>query len=377
MISSASLFQRFQYPQEVERALQQSFERRDVVGILQNRDVYTLFFIRTLRVLSQRHPKILEEWKIHTIVYPEAETKLIKKMEMIRTSCLNQYKDKKPICFFEIQPHMMSSITLIQVNKNEGSDYYIGSNDQEEAGKFSGDFEYSSLFFPTLDCMIRNLGGQVQKEIWQKARIHKRATYSETEGRRRVEKDACTERLEGTILKIQFDIRKPDVVPLSTHSLSNLGNELHALYRAQSECDIALTFKDGEIRLHSLILFNRGGDVFRTCLKGPMKEAIEKKIALPGCSMKTGSILVDFLYLGVDSISEKTLASAGADPYELLEMVHLYDIQPLITCSVNIICETATLDNVALIGSLAERFGNETLAKLLQYWTNPHWGAPP
>lgn len=83
------------------------------------------------------------------------------------------------------------------------------------------------------------------------------------------------------------------------------------LYKEQLLCDFSFISKEGEeIKLHKLILHVYGGEVFRTALSGTMVESAEGSIRFPEVSQRALRRLVDYLYLGQQSLMpEKVLES--------------------------------------------------------------------
>lgn len=180
---------------------------------------------------------------------------------------------------------------------------------------------------------------------------------------------------EVDLIKLQPNKETCWVFPIPPKNLqSDVGMEhAYPYFKEQHHlCDFALVSQGGEIvKLHTMMLYIRGGTYFQTIIDGKWEESEKKSLSL-SFSISTLRAFADFIYLGAETLMEKILADGkGINILELFEFANKYQIQSLINCSTNLISVLLSEEDktqLEQIRKLAIDFNNEHLKELCSHF---------
>ena len=178
-------------------------------------------------------------------------------------------------------------------------------------------------------------------------------------------------------LRFKWDPTTNYIYPIAAikivdRSASEMLQGFHKMYQEQMLCDYTIKAQDGEIALHSIVLYQLGGEYFQNLLNSGMKESSEKQVQLD-YSLDVLKIFTDFLYLGKEVLEPKMFFKThdGSHVFELLRLAHYCQNETLVNCCTNLISLSIGQENKQVIKELAELYQNAHLQRLYEYYSLP------
>jgi|GEM_PF-5934991 len=223
-------------------------------------------------------------------------------------------------------------------------------------------YAYHNLFFPCIHSVIASLKiGMIEQEIPFPGSMLGQYTFTQEYGFSS----------ESTMKVFYIGISQFAVIPKpdSSETPRHLTNQLlHTDTKNHFLCDTTLKFREGTLSVHACILAHYGGNGIRAMLTNSMQESLKKEIFFPKFSVTTGSAFVDFIYLGLEGLTETSLQEAQVNLCELLDMACMYEMKPLIQFCAYLIGQNASPEDKIWVEQLAELYGNEDLLRLHEHW---------
>ena len=141
----------------------------------------------------------------------------------------------------------------------------------------------------------------------------------------------------------------------------------HTMYQNQFLCDLTLIAENVEIKLHSLLLYTYGGEIFQKMLTNGFKESVDKVISLKEFSLNTVRAFIDFIYLGENALQPEVTCTNAYEVSELLRLAHTYQIPSLVDHCANLLCLVTSAEDAEAIKLLADKCEIEQLKKLYEH----------